>query len=72
MIAILVLPNALKKGLLSTGSNKFIFHDNKVKRTRKVEKGLSQPTFPAISGAEPCTASASAIPPSPMLQLQET
>lgn len=26
-------------------------------------------TFPAISGAEPCTASARAIPPSPILQL---
>lgn len=28
-------------------------------------------TFPAISGAEPCTASARAMPPSPILQLYE-
>lgn len=28
-------------------------------------------TFPAISGAEPCTASARAIPPSPILQLRK-
>jgi hypothetical protein len=26
-------------------------------------------TFPAISGADPCTASARAMPPSPILQL---
>lgn len=58
-----------------TGTQKTVYSYNqgKKKGLEQIIYGLrvfAQLTFPAISGAEPCTASASAIPPSPMLRLQ--
>jgi hypothetical protein len=56
------MQNCLEQILFKKGLEQIIYG-------RKV---IRQLTFPAMSGAEPCTASASAIPPSPMLQLQNT